>query len=58
MWRKFLAVLPDDRGLAEMLMHVARLAPAELEGLMLCIIEEPDRARRHLRSLGHVDEER
>ena len=58
MWRKFLAVLPDDRGLAEMLMHVARLAPAELEGLMLCIIEEPDDARRHLWSLGRVDEER
>ena len=55
MWRRFLAVLPHDRELAEMLMHVARLEPAALEELMLNILEEPDRARRRLRGLGRVN---
>src|SRR5262245_41123095 len=34
-WRRLLAVLPHDRGLPEMLMHIARLDPEPLERLMM-----------------------
>jgi hypothetical protein len=52
MWRRLLAVLPADRPLAEMLMHIARLDPEPLEELMLAVVNDPDRARRRLRWLG------
>jgi hypothetical protein len=52
MWRKFLAVLSPGRPLAEVLMHVARLEPLDLERLMLDVIEHPDAAQRRLATLG------
>jgi hypothetical protein len=55
LWRRFLAVLPEDRTVAEMLMHVARLPPRSLESLMLAVIEQPDWARELLARLGASD---
>jgi hypothetical protein len=51
MWRRFLAVLPAGRPLAEMLMHVARLEPQPLEDLMLAVIEAPEKAKRWMARL-------
>jgi hypothetical protein len=50
-WRRLLAVLPNDRPLAEMLMHIARLNPGVLERLMLAVINNPAEARPMLESL-------
>jgi hypothetical protein len=52
LWRRFLAVLPAGRPLAEMLMHVARLSPRSLETLMVAVIERPPWARELLAGLG------
>jgi hypothetical protein len=52
MWRLLLSVLPHDRPLAEVLMHIARLDPEPLEQLMLAVIEDPARAKRLLEQLG------
>jgi hypothetical protein len=52
LWRRLLAVLPSDRPLAEMLMHMARLPARALESLMLAVIEQPDWARELLAGLG------
>lgn len=52
LWRRFIAVLPEDRTTAEMLMHVARLDPDPLEDLMMAVVEDPDHARVLLRNLG------
>jgi len=38
-WRRLLRVLPSDRPVSEMLMHVARLQPDELEELMMAVME-------------------
>ncbi|MCA9094117.1 MAG: hypothetical protein KDA68_11560 [Planctomycetaceae bacterium] len=53
LWRRFIAVLPEDRTTAEMLMHVARLDPDPLEDLMMAVVEDPDHARVLLRNLGN-----
>jgi hypothetical protein len=50
-WRRLLLVLPVDRPLAEMLMHVARLDPQPLEELMFAVIDDPEQARQMLRQL-------
>ncbi len=52
MWRRFIAVAPRDRPLANTLMHVARLDPEPLETLMMQVLEEPSRAAQTLRVLG------
>jgi hypothetical protein len=54
LWRQFLAVLPDDRPVAEVLMHVARLPPKPLESLMLAVLERPEWARELLAQLGNA----
>jgi hypothetical protein len=51
LWRRLLAVLPEGRPIAEMLMHVARLPARSLESLMLAVIEEPEWARELLAKL-------
>jgi len=56
LWRRFLAVQPGDRPIAETLMHVARLSPGALETLMLAVIERPGRARELMAGLGDSDE--
>jgi hypothetical protein len=57
LWRRLLAVLPNGRPVAEMLMHLARLTPRSLETLMLAVIEEPTQASEFLASLGQSDAE-
>jgi hypothetical protein len=52
LWRRLLAVLPDERPAAEMLMHLARLPARSLESLMLAVIEQPQWARELLAGLG------
>lgn len=54
LWRRLLAVLPTDRSLAQMLMHLARLPAKSLETLVLAIIEQPEWARELLAGLGGV----
>lgn len=57
LWRRLLAVLPDRRPLADMLMHLARLPGGELQSLMSAVIEQPQRARELLTGLGKPDSE-
>jgi hypothetical protein len=57
LWRRLLAVLPEGRAPAEMVMHLARLPPRSLESLMLAVIEQPDWARELLAGLGTSDAE-
>jgi hypothetical protein len=47
LWRRLLIVVPPDRAIAEVLMHLARL-PEALESLIEAVIENPDRARELL----------
>lgn len=51
LWRRLLAVLPDDRTLSENLMRIARLRPQPLERLMMAVIEKPDWARQLIAGL-------
>ena len=51
-WRRLLAVLPANRPLPEVLMHIARLEPLELERLMLAVVGDPPVARQMLETLG------
>ena len=57
LWRRLLAVLPNGRPLAEMLMHLARLPARSLETLMLAVIEQPQWAGELLAGLGRSDVE-
>lgn len=57
LWRRLLAVLPDGRPVAEMLMHLARLPARSLETLMLAVIEQPQWACELLAGLGTPDAE-
>jgi hypothetical protein len=52
LWRRLLPLFPDNRPVAEMVMHMARLPPRALESLTLAVIEEPEWARELLDSLG------
>ncbi|MHC5539344.1 hypothetical protein ACYOEI_14090, partial [Singulisphaera rosea] len=52
LWRRFLAVLPAGRPLAEMLMHVSRLPAKSLETLLIAVIEQPEWAKELLAGLG------
>jgi hypothetical protein len=51
-WRRLLSVLPRERPLAEILMHIARLDPVSLERLMLTIIDNQSEARELLEQLS------
>ncbi len=55
LWRRLLAVLPEGRPLAEMLMHLARLPARSLERLVLAVLEQPDWARELLAGIGAAD---
>lgn len=55
LWRRLLAVAPDGRPMAEVLMHMARLPAQSLESLMLAVLERPDWARDLLRGLGQSE---
>jgi hypothetical protein len=52
LWRRLLPLLPDGRALAEMLMHIARLEPGDLESLIVEVIEDPRSAQQRLAMLG------
>jgi hypothetical protein len=57
LWRRLLPLLPDDRPLAQVIMHLARLPAQSLESLMLAVIEQPDWAKEMLAALGAGDDE-
>jgi hypothetical protein len=48
LWRRLLAVIPEGRFLAEVLMYLARLTPKSLESLVSSVIDEPQLARELL----------
>jgi hypothetical protein len=50
-WRRLLSVLPNDRPVSEVLMHIARLQPDELDELMMAVMEDQPTARDILDSL-------
>jgi hypothetical protein len=52
LWRRLLPLLPDGEPVARVIMHLSRLAPRELEELVLGVIERPDWARQQLASLS------
>lgn len=52
LWRQLLPLLPDDRPVSEMVMHLARLPARSLERLMLAVVENSDWARELLAGLG------
>jgi hypothetical protein len=52
LWRRLMALLPDDRPVASMLMHLARLPPNALESLITAVIEQPELAQRQLAGLA------
>ena len=51
LWRRVLAVLPNNKKLPEILMNIARLDPRSLETLMIDVVQNPNRARACLESL-------
>jgi hypothetical protein len=55
LWRRLLPLLPDDRPVAEMLMHMARLSARSLECLTLAVLENQDWARELFASLGRTE---
>ena len=57
LWRQLLPLLPDDRPLAEMVMHIALLPARSLEALMIAVIEQPQWARELLAALGAAEDD-
>jgi hypothetical protein len=51
LWRRLLAVTPDDWPMAEVLMHLSRLPADALETTMLAVLEKPVAARERLARL-------
>jgi len=51
LWRRLLAVIPDDQPLAETLMRIVRLGPKPFESLMFAVVEDPPWARELIASL-------
>lgn len=51
LWRRLLAVIPDDQPLAETLMRIVRLDPKPFESLMFAVVEDPPWARELIASL-------
>jgi len=52
-----LKVLPADRPVSELLMHIARLEPDELDDLMMAVMEGRPAARDMLDSLDSPRQE-
>jgi hypothetical protein len=52
LWRQLLPLLPDDRPVSEMVMHMARLPARSLERLMFAVVENGVWARELLAGLG------
>ena len=52
LWRRLLVAVPDDRPLARVLMHLARLPARDLESIVAAIIEQPELAQNRLAALG------
>jgi hypothetical protein len=52
LWRLLLAVAPDNRPIAEILMHLALLPAKSLESLITAVIEQPEWAKELLAGLG------
>ena len=57
LWRQLLPLLPDDRHVSEMVMHLARLPSRSLEELMFAVVEDTDAAREWLAVLGRDQDE-
>jgi hypothetical protein len=58
LWRRLLAVVPERRPIAKVLMHLARLPANSLQSLVRAVIEQPEWAREILASSGDKDEAR
>jgi hypothetical protein len=54
LWRRVLELIPHDRSVANVLMHLARLPPKSLETLMLAVIEQPEWARELIAALSET----
>jgi hypothetical protein len=52
LWRRLLPLLPDDRPVAQIIMHMARLPAKSLEALMLAVVEKPEWARELIAAMG------
>lgn len=52
LWRRLIAIAPRERKLSNIVMHLARLEPSELEECMMMLMKYPDDAQRRLRELG------
>ena len=55
--RRVLELIPQERSVADILMHFARLPPKSLEALMLAVIERPEWARELIAALGESQPE-
>lgn len=54
LWRQLLAVVPPGRPIAEVLMHLARLAPTPLHQVLAAVLTQPDLAAEILATLGEA----
>jgi len=54
LWRRLLLVVPADRPIAEVLMHLARLPPNSLESLVRAVIDQPEWARELIAGIGQT----
>jgi hypothetical protein len=52
LWRRLLVALPDERPIAEVLVHLARLPAGKLESVIADVIEQSGSASRHLAALN------
>ena len=52
LWRRLLALVPNGRLVAYIMMHLARLPAKSLESLMLAVIERPQWASELLSGIG------
>jgi len=52
LWRRLLAAIPDDRPVARVLMHLARLPAKTLDSLIAAVIQEPESVRGRLAGLA------
>jgi hypothetical protein len=54
LWRRLLALIPPDRPVAHLMMHLARLPARSLHSLIIDVIERPQWARELIGGLGDV----
>lgn len=57
LWRQLLSLLPRDRPVSEVVMHMAHLPARALERLMFAVVEDRDWARELLAGLGRGQDE-